>query len=220
MCREPFYEDPDPGPAFMWEWVYRDLQQRELVANECMAAGLPGDPEVSGPRPARDPELEEYGTPERLAPLERSRIAGGTGLYSPGDSSKIRWATEEPIAHDEGFIVHSLVQSRSLEEARGFLAAYGQETALVDSTQIGGLRGRSPSQKLGHRGYVSGPRSPTGISGPDSSSSTVALLSIPARANRWRSRCPPSTPIRIEMPKSDVSGFGGSPDGVLYLHTF
>ncbi|KAI0469378.1 hypothetical protein F4859DRAFT_487977 [Xylaria cf. heliscus] len=117
VCGKPFYKDPDPGPASMWEWVYRDSESGSLVANSGMmaerrwafpfwdfsrvqAAGLLGDSEIPGPRSPWDPELEEYNTSERLTLLEESRrertkirLRGGTGFYSTQDLSKIKWET-------------------------------------------------------------------------------------------------------------------------------
>ncbi|KAI0424126.1 hypothetical protein F5Y09DRAFT_336019 [Xylaria sp. FL1042] len=117
VCGKPFYKDPDPGPASMWEWVYRNQGPGDLVANPGMmthrqwafpfwnlsrlqAAGLLGDPDIPGPRSPRDPELDQYGTPERLALLEESRrertkirLQGGTGFYSSQDATRIKWET-------------------------------------------------------------------------------------------------------------------------------
>ncbi|KAI0400614.1 hypothetical protein F4802DRAFT_619772 [Xylaria palmicola] len=116
-----FYEDPDPGPASMWEWVNRESFPDESVANWNTAAlrlwafpfwdlarvegaGLLGNPTI----PAvyfwadsifsPDPELDQYNTRAREEYLRESRRerviigdAGGTGFYSPGDTSQIDW---------------------------------------------------------------------------------------------------------------------------------
>ncbi|KAI0537928.1 hypothetical protein GGR58DRAFT_501700 [Xylaria digitata] len=143
VCGKPFYDDPDPGPASMWEWVYRDQEPGDLVANQGMtsqrqwafpfwnlsrlqAAGLLGNPEIPGPWSARDLEMDAYGTPERLALLEESRsertkiwTAGGKGFYSPGDLSKIRWTTKAELGHAQRL----MMQPNSLEEAKRFLRA-------------------------------------------------------------------------------------------------
>ncbi|KAI1408104.1 hypothetical protein F5Y13DRAFT_114782 [Hypoxylon sp. FL1857] len=148
VCGLPFYKDPDPGPASMWEWVYRDSEPGDLVANSGMitartwafpfwdlsrlqAAGILGDPDIPGPWSASDPELDQYKTPERLVLLEDSRrertqirLSGGTGFYSPQDLSKIKWETSDKIESAQQL----LVQPRSLEEAKRFLKSYNGDT--------------------------------------------------------------------------------------------
>ncbi|TGJ83180.1 hypothetical protein E0Z10_g5582 [Xylaria hypoxylon] len=147
VCGKPFYEDPDPGPASMWEWVYRNQEPGDLVANPGMlnqrrwafpfwdfsrlqAVGLLGNPEIPGPRSPTDPELEEYGTPERLALLKESRRertkireSGGTGFYSPQDLSKVKWESNDKIDNEK----RRLVLPHSLEEAKGFLRDYNKD---------------------------------------------------------------------------------------------
>lgn len=36
VINRPFNKDPDPGPVSMWEWIYRDFEPGELVANPGM----------------------------------------------------------------------------------------------------------------------------------------------------------------------------------------
>ncbi|KAI1425412.1 hypothetical protein F5Y12DRAFT_747410 [Xylaria sp. FL1777] len=118
---KPFYEDPDPGPMAMWEWMNRGRHPGNTVSNLLMiahrqwaypfwdlsrlqAARLLGDFWTYGLWPKEDPELEQYKEPERLARLEASReerrsirIAGGTGFYSPQDKSRIKWDVRNKI---------------------------------------------------------------------------------------------------------------------------
>ncbi|KAI0100082.1 hypothetical protein GGR51DRAFT_378710 [Nemania sp. FL0031] len=105
VSAKPFYVDPDPGPASMWEWVYRDAVPGRLVANPSMicerrwgfpfwdssrllTAGLLEDPEIPGPWAPVDPSLVQYRTQECIDRLEQSRkertdirVLGGTGCY-------------------------------------------------------------------------------------------------------------------------------------------
>ncbi|KAI1773938.1 hypothetical protein F4818DRAFT_420286 [Hypoxylon cercidicola] len=120
VVNKPFYRDPDPGPASMWEWVYRDHIPSELVANSdmavhrqwafpfwnssrLMAAGLLGDLEIPGPRNPNDPELEKYNTPARQEFLEETRRErtdiwkrGGYGYWSHNDLSQVKWRDNDP----------------------------------------------------------------------------------------------------------------------------
>ncbi|RYC65087.1 hypothetical protein CHU98_g1088 [Xylaria longipes] len=102
----PFYDDPDRGPALMWEWIYRDHEARSLVANVDMRnhrqwafpfwnesrlkdAGLLLNPNIPGrPHPSGEPELGQYTATRRLMFLketqkDRRKIyqAGGRGWY-------------------------------------------------------------------------------------------------------------------------------------------
>ncbi|KAI1124459.1 hypothetical protein F5Y10DRAFT_29727 [Nemania abortiva] len=148
VCTKPFYNDPDPGPASMWEWVYRNSVPGYLVANPGMlaqrrwafpfwdfsrlrAAGLLGDPGIPGLQCSSDPELELFSTSERLELLEESRrertkirIRGGTGFYSSDGLIEIEWDDSNKIESGDQL----LVQPRSIEEARRFLKEYGKDT--------------------------------------------------------------------------------------------
>ncbi|KAI1821967.1 hypothetical protein F4861DRAFT_516555 [Xylaria intraflava] len=122
----PFYEDPDPGPASMWEWVYRNSDQSTWVADPGMlpqrrwafpfwdrsrleAAGLLEDPEIPVPPCSDDPELKQYKEHERINQLAYSYTVrrficelGGTGFYDPQDLSKIQWKGDgQPRSHEE-----------------------------------------------------------------------------------------------------------------------
>ncbi|KAF2966735.1 hypothetical protein GQX73_g6846 [Xylaria multiplex] len=116
ICGKPFYQDPDPGPASMWEWAYRNEKPGKLVARKTIwshrqwafpfwnlsrlkVAGLWRNSEIHGQWSIPDLEMEAYNTPERLELLDESRVerakiwrAGGTGFYSPRDMSKVKWA--------------------------------------------------------------------------------------------------------------------------------
>ncbi|KAI0448665.1 hypothetical protein F5B21DRAFT_496832 [Xylaria acuta] len=148
VCSKPFYEDPDPAPASMWEWVYRNSEPGDLVADPGMitqrqwafpfwdlsrvqTAGLLGDSEIPGPPSPRDPELEVYKSPERLALLEEARkeqtkirLNGGTSFYSSHDGSKIKWETSDKMGSGQRL----LARPRSLEEAKRFLKSYTEDT--------------------------------------------------------------------------------------------
>ncbi|KAI0007425.1 hypothetical protein F4779DRAFT_592003 [Xylariaceae sp. FL0662B] len=112
----PFYEDPDRGPASMWEWAQRNELPGALIGwspmnhlrqwgypfwdlSRLQSAGLLGDPSIPGPRGGdSDLELRDYRTPERLANLEKSRQSrdklwckGATGWWSATDESKVVW---------------------------------------------------------------------------------------------------------------------------------
>ncbi|KAI3316748.1 hypothetical protein HD806DRAFT_551993 [Xylariaceae sp. AK1471] len=79
VCGTQFYEDPEPGLGSMWEWVYRNEEPSNLVANPGMitlrqrafrywncsrlqVTGLLGDMEVLEPRSTGNSELDEYKT--------------------------------------------------------------------------------------------------------------------------------------------------------------
>ncbi|KAI1272147.1 hypothetical protein F5Y07DRAFT_380696 [Xylaria sp. FL0933] len=133
-----FYKDPDPGPALMWQWLYRDFEPGELVAHPQMTAhrqwafpfwnsarlqnaGLIGDPNI-GPLPCSELELEEYISTDRLNYLEDMRkhrvkiyLADGRGQYIYRDTSQVEWQVSE---HQRRI---RLAQPRSLEEAKEFL---------------------------------------------------------------------------------------------------
>ncbi|KAJ8125610.1 hypothetical protein O1611_g8029 [Lasiodiplodia mahajangana] len=162
VCAKPFYEDPDPGPAAMWRWVYRDAEGK-LVADPGMinhrgwafpfwdlsrlqTAGLLGDPEIPGPLAPGDLGMERWRALENLNSLEESRrrrrqirICGGTGFYDPRGKSKIKWETSDKIISGEIL----MVQPRSLEEARRYLNVCAKypvkrpEAAVQDIPDLG-----------------------------------------------------------------------------------
>jgi hypothetical protein len=111
----PFYDDSDPGPTSMWEWVYRDDLAGEVVASSRYIAhrqwGFPfwnssrlrdalllGNPDIPGPIKSNELGLEAYSTPERLEALKESQklrsaiwSKEGTGFFSRQDQTKIVW---------------------------------------------------------------------------------------------------------------------------------
>lgn len=141
VTNRPFYEDPDPGPVSMWEWIYRDRLPGQLVANPFMrvhrqwafpfwdhsrleAAGLLRDPELPGPWCVSDLELEAFRSAHRLELLEetqrdRTKLweAGRWGWYGNKDSSQAKSRIREP-KHEEPTLYG---QPQSLEKAKDFL---------------------------------------------------------------------------------------------------
>ncbi|KAI1177138.1 hypothetical protein F4777DRAFT_216459 [Nemania sp. FL0916] len=120
----PFYEDPDPGPALIWEWMYRDRYHDTFLAfigkvrhrewafpfwghSRLQVAGLLGDPDIPGPRSSIDQEMAQYSNPDRLKLLEetqreRSEI-DGYGWYDRGDLSQVKRLKvgEDPPRNEE-----------------------------------------------------------------------------------------------------------------------
>lgn len=110
---QPFYSDPDPGPATMYEWMQRNRDG--LVADPGLrihrvwafpfwnysrleAAGLLEDPKLPGLWIESYPGLDEFREPIRHSFLENMRRkraeiwnAGGYGHYMFHDSSEIKW---------------------------------------------------------------------------------------------------------------------------------
>ncbi|KAI0451282.1 hypothetical protein F5B21DRAFT_516796 [Xylaria acuta] len=90
----PFYDEPDPGLASMWEWIYRGWEARVLMAkprirthrqwafpfwnlSRLKNAGLLGDPDIPGLTHFYDElELREYSKKHR-----RKLLKGGSGRY-------------------------------------------------------------------------------------------------------------------------------------------
>ncbi|KAI3332203.1 hypothetical protein HD806DRAFT_479773 [Xylariaceae sp. AK1471] len=152
---QPFYNDPDPGPAHMWEWVYRDCLPDNLVANPRMIShrqwGFPfwnssrlreafllGNPDIPGTVKSTELELEDYDTLERVAALAQSQelrakiwVEGGTGFFSREDQHEVVWPQ---ATRRKGYYA----QPRSLEEAKDFLKAYKKNTGAecLDIKQI------------------------------------------------------------------------------------
>lgn len=136
----PFYDDPDRGPALMWEWVHKDEIPGSLVADPLRrhhrqwaytfwnlsrleTAGLLRDPSISEPGPRSELELEEYRTEERLKNLKESQqrratvwSSGGSGFWRDMDQSKVIWPRP---AH--GRLTTPPLKPQSLAEAKRFL---------------------------------------------------------------------------------------------------
>ncbi|KAI0469747.1 hypothetical protein GGR56DRAFT_668419 [Xylariaceae sp. FL0804] len=113
---EPFYDDPDSGPASMWKWINRHRIPGELVntdwtiadrlwafpfwdSSRLEAASLLRDPDLPN-HPSNDlyPGLQRYWDPARLEHLEITRDlrgeiwrAGGSGYYDFQDASQVKW---------------------------------------------------------------------------------------------------------------------------------
>ncbi|KAI1116635.1 hypothetical protein F5Y14DRAFT_51029 [Nemania sp. NC0429] len=141
VINQPFYQDPDPGPVSMWEWIYREFGPGELVADPRMivhrqwafpfwdhsrleAAGLLGDPMIPGPWCISELELAQFDMEDHLASLAETRRArrkiweaGGFGWYSHQDSSQVKWRVYE---HERPT---RLAQLQSLGEAKNFVKA-------------------------------------------------------------------------------------------------
>ncbi|KAI1421802.1 hypothetical protein F5Y12DRAFT_765979 [Xylaria sp. FL1777] len=137
---EPFYKDPDPGPALMWEWMYRDHDPGCMVAyshfisyrqwafpfwnaSRLRNTGLLGDPNIPGSARYSELELEEYNTADRLKYLEEMRdertkiyYEGGRGCYYHQDTSQVKWPAGHPRIR--------FAQPQSLEEAKALLKSY------------------------------------------------------------------------------------------------
>ena len=133
----PFYDEPDQGPATMWEWVHKDRLPGALVGETRMrlhrqwaytfwdcsrleSAGLLKDPSISGDGPLTELGLEEYSTPERLADLKLSQSfrrkvweSGGSGWWSAKDQTHVVWPESSQAAT-------AVYQPRSLAEAKKF----------------------------------------------------------------------------------------------------
>ncbi|KAK8045754.1 hypothetical protein PG996_013818 [Apiospora saccharicola] len=132
----PFYDDPDRGPASIWEWVHKDRIPGALVGETRMrlhrqwaytfwdfsrleSAGLLKDPSISGEGPVTELALEEYSTPSRLDKLKLSQFlrkkvweSGGTG----------RW--DQNPWHAPSRDSTPVYQPQSLAQARKFLQGF------------------------------------------------------------------------------------------------
>ncbi|KAK7959028.1 uncharacterized protein PG986_003882 [Apiospora aurea] len=140
----PFYEEPDRGPASMWEWVHKDRLPGALVGeprvrqhrqwaytfwdgSRLERAGLLTDPSISGLGPLTELGLEKYDLPGRQANLAISQAArariwasGGTGWWSATDQTKVVWPKPNRTST-------RIIQPRSLADAKRFLLRFKNE---------------------------------------------------------------------------------------------
>ncbi|KAI1258536.1 hypothetical protein F5Y18DRAFT_345125 [Xylariaceae sp. FL1019] len=144
VISKPFYNDPDPGPASMWEWVYRDFFPGELVGSPFMrvfrqwafplwdhsrltTTGILGDSDIPGDLINSELEFEEYCIPSRLEFLEQTQNArteiwkmAGHGWYNHKDKRRIEYT---PFDIDPS-LQFNYIKPNTLEAAKAFWAGY------------------------------------------------------------------------------------------------